>query len=35
MAMICVYIRLPLCFRKREGSIFSVDEMLSLTQRFP
>ena len=35
MAMICVYIRLPLCFRKREGSIFSVDEMLSPHSKVP
>ena len=35
MAMTCVYIRLPLCFRKREGSVFSVDKMLSPHPKVP
>ena len=35
MAMICVYIRLPLCIRKGEGSVFSVDEMLSPHSKVP
>ena len=33
--MICVYIRLPLCFIKGEGSVFSVDEMLSPHSKVP